>query len=131
MKDSNGSARASSDDLAAAAGVLLRAPVRGRPEARFVSAGDSFVIVADQDSMAIAEVIRAVAVRIGAHAEVVSLDDRASLPPGARSARPHRVLPSSIRIALARARCVAYVASAPSKEHAIREQISGIAAALK
>jgi aminopeptidase len=118
-------------DLAGAAAVLVRAPVRGRSGECLVNAHDTFVLVADADSMGIAlEVARAARDR-GASPEIVRLDDRTSLPPGARSARPRKVLPTSVRRALGRAQSMAYIASAPARERSMREQLTGLVATLK
>jgi len=113
-------------DLAAAAQVLVRAPVRGQPGAHLVAEGDHFIIVADAKSETVAAVLASAAEGLGAQAAVMRLDLLSSVSTNHAGDRPHKVLPNPLRRALLIAPSSAFLASAPIQERPMREQLFGI-----
>ncbi len=113
-------------DLAQAASVLVRAPVRGKAGARLVTQDDHFVIVADAKSDSIAAALSEAAEALGAQPAIMRLDLMTSTSTNQAGTRPHKVLPGPLRRSLLIAPCSAYVASAPIQERPMREQLFGL-----
>jgi hypothetical protein len=112
-------------ELARAAGVLVCAPVVGRPGAHMAGEGERFVIVADARSRAISEALQTAAREVGAVPSIYRLDQ---LPneATAKIGGPHKVLPNDLGRALAAAPCAAFLARGLVQEQSMRLQLRDI-----
>jgi hypothetical protein len=109
-------------DLVRAAAVLVRAPA---PGGRFVCEGDHLVIVADERSRVIANVLGDAAREVGAVASIYRLDLLPNQSTGSAGG-PHPVLPAALEDALGSATCSAFVARALPRERTMRIQLRDI-----
>jgi hypothetical protein len=112
-------------ELVRAAGVLVCAPVAGRPGGRLVGAGERFCIVADARSRAIADAMAEAAREGRGLPEIYRLDLLANESTG-KAGGPHKVLPAALGRALSSSPSGAFVARALVQERSMRLQLRDI-----
>jgi leucyl aminopeptidase (aminopeptidase T) len=112
-------------DLVRAAAVLVRAPASGGSGGQLAVDGEPLVIVADDRSRALADLIARAARQVGAFAAIYRLDLLLNQTTGSPGG-PHRVLPSVLETDLTAAPSSVFLARALPRERAMRIQLRDI-----
>jgi aminopeptidase len=96
-----------------------------------VERGDRFLVVADAESLSVAEALARAGERAGAQVTIGRLDLLRSVSTNHTGERPHKVLPDSVRRAAGVANASVFVASAPRGESGMRDQLLHIVTAAR
>ncbi len=93
--------------------------------------GDRFVVICDDGSSLVADLVMRAAEAIGVQVTLARLDQLRSVSTNHTGERPHKVLPDVVRRAMLAAQASVFLASAPHQEHSMREQLQHIVGACK
>lgn len=113
-----------SEQLATAATVLVQSALR-------VAQGERFVIVGDFATTPILTALDRAGRAAGAEVATLRLDQLRSYSTNHSGERPHRVLPDGVRRAMLAAQASVFVASAPSAEASMRDQLKHVVGACR